>query len=242
MAACVARCAGRSSPRRRASARWPTSTSPATSGCATVNPATTAFIELRAAELTDLAGSPTATSSARSGDAAISAALKRAVLVAEDDAFWQHEGVDLDQIKESIERDLECGLIWRGGSTITQQLAKNLVYCAATTTRPAPPRYRPSAGDQTPHPRYLLERRRVGRRDLWRRCGSAGAFFRSAPLNSARPICAAGALVNPRVMDAGRPSTRLLRRQPTSSHWVGDAAAASRAVTGRFRRCDRRAR
>ena len=49
-----------------------------------------------------------------------------AVLVAEDDAFWQHDGVDVEQLKESIEVDLAKGTAMRGGSTITQQLAKNL--------------------------------------------------------------------------------------------------------------------
>ena len=56
----------------------------------------------------------------------ISPDLKRAVLVAEDDAFWQHEGVDFEQLQESIETDWARGRFSRGGSTITQQLAKNL--------------------------------------------------------------------------------------------------------------------
>src|SRR5205814_3347579 len=52
--------------------------------------------------------------------------LKRAVLVAEDDGFWQHEGVDFEQLQESLEVDWTRGSLVRGGSTITQQLAKNL--------------------------------------------------------------------------------------------------------------------
>src|SRR5262249_44227998 len=52
--------------------------------------------------------------------------LKRAVLLAEDDAFWQHEGVDFEQLQESLQTDLARGRFVRGGSTITQQLAKNL--------------------------------------------------------------------------------------------------------------------
>ena len=48
------------------------------------------------------------------------------MLVAEDDAFWQHEGVDFEQLQESIEIDWARGRFSRGGSTITQQLAKNL--------------------------------------------------------------------------------------------------------------------
>jgi len=48
------------------------------------------------------------------------------VLVAEDDAFFQHGGLDWNEIGASARRNLERGHIVRGGSTITQQLARNL--------------------------------------------------------------------------------------------------------------------
>ena len=53
-------------------------------------------------------------------------ALKDAVRVSEDVAFYDHEGIDYFELRESIKRNLEEGKIVRGGSTITQQLAKNL--------------------------------------------------------------------------------------------------------------------
>jgi len=56
----------------------------------------------------------------------ISSYLKSAVLIGEDDAFYQHEGYDLEQIKESFIRNWEKKSWVRGGSTVTQQLAKNL--------------------------------------------------------------------------------------------------------------------
>ncbi len=56
----------------------------------------------------------------------ISPYLRRAVLVAEDDAFFQHGGLDWNEIKASARKDLEQRRFSRGGSTITQQLAKNL--------------------------------------------------------------------------------------------------------------------
>ena len=56
----------------------------------------------------------------------ISKNLQRAVLVAEDSRFFEHEGVDLEQIRKSIEINMERGAAIRGASTITQQLAKNL--------------------------------------------------------------------------------------------------------------------
>ena len=52
--------------------------------------------------------------------------VRIAVLVAEDGAFYSHDGVDWHEVWESLETDLEERRIVRGGSTITQQLAKNL--------------------------------------------------------------------------------------------------------------------
>lgn len=57
---------------------------------------------------------------------AISNSLKTAVLIGEDDAFFQHEGFDFARIKEALTEDWEKKRFARGASTITQQLAKNL--------------------------------------------------------------------------------------------------------------------
>ena len=56
----------------------------------------------------------------------ISANLKNAVLIAEDAAFFQHEGLDYGEIREAITINTEKMEFARGASTITQQLAKNL--------------------------------------------------------------------------------------------------------------------
>jgi len=53
-------------------------------------------------------------------------ALKKAVVASEDANFYAHEGVDYEAIREAIKADLQKGRFVRGGSTITQQLAKNL--------------------------------------------------------------------------------------------------------------------
>jgi len=58
----------------------------------------------------------------------ISRNLIHAVLAAEDPKFFGHEGLDWEAIQESIETNLEKGRYARGGSTITQQLAKNLFF------------------------------------------------------------------------------------------------------------------
>jgi monofunctional biosynthetic peptidoglycan transglycosylase len=49
-----------------------------------------------------------------------------AVIVAEDGTFYSHSGIDWFEVQESIERDIQEHRAVRGGSTITQQLAKNL--------------------------------------------------------------------------------------------------------------------
>jgi monofunctional biosynthetic peptidoglycan transglycosylase len=56
----------------------------------------------------------------------ISPYLQQAVLIAEDDKFYSHDGFDYDMIGQAVERNLEAGRIRFGASTITQQLAKNL--------------------------------------------------------------------------------------------------------------------
>jgi monofunctional biosynthetic peptidoglycan transglycosylase len=56
----------------------------------------------------------------------ISPTLRRAVLIAEDDAFFSHDGLDWNEIKAAARTNWQRGRIVRGGSTITQQLAKNL--------------------------------------------------------------------------------------------------------------------
>jgi len=56
----------------------------------------------------------------------ISIHLKRAVITSEDARFSEHEGVDWDAVEKAYETNLKRGRPAKGGSTITQQLAKNL--------------------------------------------------------------------------------------------------------------------
>lgn len=58
--------------------------------------------------------------------ARISNHLKRAVIAAEDARFMQHDGFDWEAIQTAFEKNLERGEVVAGGSTISQQLAKNL--------------------------------------------------------------------------------------------------------------------
>lgn len=56
----------------------------------------------------------------------ISPYLMKAVLIAEDDKFWKHEGFDYEAIQKALEKDIKAKKFKLGGSTISQQLAKNL--------------------------------------------------------------------------------------------------------------------
>lgn len=56
----------------------------------------------------------------------ISVHLKRAVIAAEDDGFVDHEGFDWEGIQKAMEKNRKKGRAVAGGSTISQQLAKNL--------------------------------------------------------------------------------------------------------------------
>jgi monofunctional glycosyltransferase len=56
----------------------------------------------------------------------ISPYVVKAVIIAEDDKFWQHEGFDFEAIRNAVEKDITEKKFILGASTISQQLAKNL--------------------------------------------------------------------------------------------------------------------
>lgn len=88
-------------------------------------PRTTAYIELREREAA-AKGHKLGLRWTWVPAAAISENLKKAVVTAEDDAFYRHDGVDEDALRAAFRRDLKEGKLSVGGSTITMQLARNL--------------------------------------------------------------------------------------------------------------------
>ncbi len=56
----------------------------------------------------------------------ISPYLVKAVLIGEDDKFWKHDGFDYEAMEMAVEKDIKAKKFKLGGSTISQQLAKNL--------------------------------------------------------------------------------------------------------------------
>ncbi len=97
-----------------------------------VNPSTTRFMSLRLEELREK--DPRAELKRQWVPyERISVHLKRAVIAAEDARFSEHEGFDWEGIQKALEKNQKKGRIVAGGSTISQQLAKNLFLSGAKT-------------------------------------------------------------------------------------------------------------
>ncbi len=184
----------------------------------TTNPTMTAFMELRDREARERGQQPKHTMRwERYGR--ISRDLKRAVLVAEDSAFWTHEGVDFEQLHDSIEVDWRRGRFVRGASTITQQLAKNLYLS-------------PSRNPLRKFRELIIARRleaelpKARILELYLNViewgdgiygveAASRTYFHESAAELAAPEAAllAAAIINPRLYSPARPTARLLRRQ-----------------------------
>lgn len=80
-----------------------------------------------------VAGTPYAAHVVPVSRGAISDHLEHAVVAAEDARFFSHHGIDWTAIRDAMEDNLERGMAWRGGSTLTQQLVKNLFMTTHST-------------------------------------------------------------------------------------------------------------
>jgi monofunctional biosynthetic peptidoglycan transglycosylase len=89
------------------------------------NPSTSAFMDTRLEIMQD-ANSEATLQHQWVDYANISGNLKRALIASEDANFVDHEGFDWEGIQKAYEKNLRKGKIVAGGSTISQQLAKNL--------------------------------------------------------------------------------------------------------------------
>ncbi len=90
------------------------------------NPSTTAFMERRLAALQEKMGDDAELKHKWVPYDRISIHLKRALIAAEDAKFLEHEGFDIEGIEKAYEKNVKKGRPIAGGSTISQQLAKNL--------------------------------------------------------------------------------------------------------------------
>jgi monofunctional biosynthetic peptidoglycan transglycosylase len=182
------------------------------------NPATTAFMELRAREA-HAKGVPVTRDWRWVPYSRISANLKKAVITTEDGAFWQHEGIDYDELRNAVETNWERGEFARGASTITQQLAKNLYLSPSKNpirkvkelliTR----RLEVELSKQRILEIYLNSIEWGG--GVWGAEAAARRYFRksAAELTASESALLAAAIATPHLMNPGSPSARLRRRQ-----------------------------
>lgn len=201
------------------------------------NPASTAFMDLRADEARE-AGKPVQKRQRWIAYRRVSPLLTRAVLVAEDAAFWQHEGVDYDELQKSIELDWARGQLTRGASTITQQLAKNLYLS-------------PSRNPLRKLRELVIARRLEAELSKTRifelylnviewgdgvygiEAAAQTYFHKSAgSLGAAEAALLAGAIINPRLLNPAHPTPRLLRRQQLILRRMGRAAQDAKGGDG----------
>jgi monofunctional biosynthetic peptidoglycan transglycosylase len=181
-------------------------------------PADTAFMRLRARQA-HAEGRPAVQDYRFVPYPRIAQTLKRAVLVAEDSGFWEHEGIEFEAIKESFEAGLAKGAIVRGGSTITQQLAKNLYLS---------PSQNPLRKLRELMIAYRLERLLSKRRifelylnvaewgnGTWGAEAASRRYFRkpASSLGASEAALLAGSLINPIRYSPADPPVRLRRRQ-----------------------------
>lgn len=191
------------------------------------NPPVTAFMRMRADEARD-AGKTARVLWRWVPYRRISPSLVRAVLVSEDARFWEHDGVDLEELKIAMEDSLTHGTSMRGASTITQQLAKNL-YLSPTRN----PYRKLTELFITRRLEAELPKRRILEiylnvvewgDDVWGADAAARVYFGVGALDLSREQAAllAASLINPRVYSPGHPNARLLRRQQTVLARMGD--------------------
>jgi len=149
----------------------------------------------------------------------ISPYLRRAVLVAEDDTFYEHNGVDMKGMQEAIEKDWKKKKLAHGGSTITQQLAKNLYLSPSRNPfRKIKEFFIARALEEHLTKKRILELYlnvvEMGERVYGAEAASHYYFQkRASELTPAQAALLAGCLPNPRVMDPAGPNRRLRGRQ-----------------------------
>ncbi len=185
---------------------------------AKTNPTSTAFMRLREEEARD-EGRKFAIRHQWIGYGRVSPYLRRAVIVTEDAAFFDHDGIDMAEIKASLEKNWEEGQFLRGGSTLTQQLAKNLYLSPSrnpmrkVTELMIARRLESALSKQRIFEIYLNV---IEWGDGIFGCEAAArAYFRKScsALGMEEAALMAGSIINPRVHSPAKPTRRLVRRQ-----------------------------
>ena len=148
----------------------------------------------------------------------IAPSLTRAVRLAEDAAFWEHEGLDYGEMRAALQTGW-ARFAFRGASTITQQLAKNLYLSPSRN-----PLRKIAEVFLTRRLEAELSKERIFELYLnliewgdgiWGAEAAARTYFgvSAYQLSDEQSALLAGAIINPRIYSPARPNARLLRRQ-----------------------------
>ena len=150
----------------------------------------------------------------------ISPFLRRAVIVTEDAAFFDHDGIDLDEIRASLEKNWEEGQFLRGGSTHHAAAGEEPLSVADRATRCARSKElliaRRLEAALTKQRIFEIYLNMIEWGDGIFGCEAAArAYFGKscAALGMQEAALLAGAIINPRVHSPAKPTRRLLRRQ-----------------------------
>ena len=184
----------------------------------TTAPPQTAFMAMRAAEARR-EGQPVRQQQRWVGYDHIAPVLRRAVLVSEDAAFFQHDGLDYDEIRASVKDWLTKGEPLRGASTVTQQLAKNLYLSPSRN-----PVRKLKELFITRRLEAVLGKRRILEvylnvvewgNGIWGCEAAARAYFgaSAADLDPEHAALLAASLSGPRIFDPAHPTARLRWKQ-----------------------------
>jgi monofunctional glycosyltransferase len=181
-------------------------------------PPMTAFMRLRASQAAS-AGKVAHATQKWMSTGRISPRLREAVLLAEDGRFFEHQGLDLAEVRAAVVSTWTKGDRFRGSSTITQQLAKNLYL------------------DPSRNPYRKMTELMIARRleaeltkarilelylnliewgdGIWGAEAAARTYFGipASDLSASQAALLAGAIINPRIYSPAHPNARLLRRQ-----------------------------
>jgi len=208
-------------------------TLPGVAGLAKHDPPTTAFIEQRRARLRS-EGRDDRIERVFVPMSRIAPVLGRAVILTEDQNFYRHHGIDWEATRLALESDLDKRRLKVGGSTITQQLAKNLYLSPART----PWRKLREMAIALEMERLLPKSRILelylnsiewGERVYGAEAAARHYFGHSAARMSPGEAATLAAMIaSPRLFQPGHPSRRLQRRTARILRWLGRSGRLER--------------
>lgn len=193
-------------------------TLPDTRPLARTNPTSTAFMRLRQREA-EKAGKTWSPRHRWLAYGRISPTLRQAVIMTEDAAFWSHHGVDMAELRASLRTYWERGGELRGGSTITQQLAKNLYLSPSRNPYRKVVELMIARRLEATLPKTRILELYLNLIEwgdaIWGADAAVRAYFgqSASDVSPEQAALLAGAIINARIYNPARPNGRLLRRQ-----------------------------